>query len=648
MSTSAVPVPPSDLGIATPRSEKSNAWPWEERLDIYNRRLKGEGWDTICPQSPVKPNDSRRRKASIDAVLTPVNGVDAVNENSDHDSGSDPDDADSDNGGNRVPAGRSTRKTRLAHTDSDENAKPKERQSAPKPRLSKILKRTAKDQTPDEPERPDEAVSTRPKRSRVPRKNYSLLLPNSDLDLNGESNLAAATEGLKKSKIICFRTGPPTRLLNGVREPETKAVRSSASADSDVEVRKSPVSPDEHQAGVRKSMRGKKMAVDHLTTTRIESDVFRKKMRTPKGRKPRMLAHLDASEVDAPSVPATASVKKGKKRKRSEDRVGSTHPVERGTASPLPDPESEQPEKKKRRKQKPRHDLGFLPNGQPRKRRRRRTRQEILLDQQTPKTVTTRRRGKYQFPYLAGYTGPDPPDQETVIARQEEMERRDRAPVSSSEEEPESELDSADEGTSIHTPTKEPEQDPTDTDNSSSKAPNTDVPVSAICPPQTPCLTAAIPTEPHSTKTSFHIPDIVFFPEDLVKGRGNATLLRSAIEAEKVHERSRIADLTQQLSDVREGFIARLEAQKQEHERAIGALKASLQEERDAKTELAEKWDMRCLAADESSKKATDAMAKQLQEKDDIIKQLQTTVEENNRAAATAIAAAAAAEQKAA
>ncbi|KAL8649284.1 MAG: hypothetical protein Q9210_004487 [Variospora velana] len=361
MSTSAVPVQPSDLGIATPRSEKSNAWPWEERLDIYNRRRGGEGWDTICPNSPVKPNDSRRRKGSIDAV----------NDNSDDDSGSDQDDSDSADARTRVPAGRPTRKARLAHTDSDENAKPKKTRSAPKPRLSKKLKRSAKDQTADGSERPVEAVSTRPKRSRAPRKNYSLMPPYSDLDLNGESNLAAATQGLKKSKIICFRTGPPKKLQNGVRESETKTVRSSASADSDVEVRKSPVSPDEHQASVRKSMRGKKMADDHLTTTRMESDVFRKKMKTPKGRKPRMLAHLDASEVDTPSVPATASVKKGRKRKRSQDRVGNTHPVERVTASPLPDPESEQPEKKKRHKQKTRHDLGFLPNGKPRKRRRR-------------------------------------------------------------------------------------------------------------------------------------------------------------------------------------------------------------------------------------------------------------------------------------
>lgn len=57
MSTSAAPVQASDLGIAANRSEKSNAWSWEERLDIYSRRRDGEAWDTICPvMRPVLPD----------------------------------------------------------------------------------------------------------------------------------------------------------------------------------------------------------------------------------------------------------------------------------------------------------------------------------------------------------------------------------------------------------------------------------------------------------------------------------------------------------------------------------------------------------------------------------------------------------------
>ncbi|KAL9052553.1 MAG: hypothetical protein Q9206_004263 [Seirophora lacunosa] len=362
MSTSAAPVQASDLGIAANRSEKSNAWSWEERLDIYSRRRDGEAWDTICPvMRPVLP-DFR--------LLTYPRTTHIVPNTQWNSSIPDRDDSDSPDARSRGPASRPTRKVRRVPTDSDENTKSKKKPSALKPRLSKRLKQSAKDQIPDDSDRPDEPVSTRPKRSRAPPKNYSLLLPNSD-DLNEESDVAVAPEGLKKSRIVILGTGPPKKQQNGVREPEIKTVRSSASPDSVVEVRKSPVSPDEYQKGVRKSMRGKKMADDHLTTTRMGSDALRKKMKTPKGRKPRMLAHLDPSDVDTPSVPATASAKKGQKRKRSEDRDDSIRPVGRVTTSPVPDAESEQPEKKKRRKQKVRHDLGFLPNGQPRMRRRR-------------------------------------------------------------------------------------------------------------------------------------------------------------------------------------------------------------------------------------------------------------------------------------
>ncbi|KAL9010215.1 MAG: hypothetical protein Q9173_004833, partial [Seirophora scorigena] len=609
MSTSAGPVQASDMGIAANRSEKSNAWSWEERLDIYNRRRDGEGWDAICPVTPPVLPDFR--------LLTYRRTIHIVPNTQWNSSIHDRDDSDSADARSRGPASRPTRKVRLAHTDSDENTKPKKKQSALKPRLSKRLKQLAKDQIPDDSDRPDEPVSTRPKRSRAQPKNYSLLLPNSD-DLNGESDVAVAPGGLKKSKIVILGTGPPKKQQNGVREPEIKTVRSSASPDSVVEVRRSPVSLDEYQKGVRKSMRGKKMADDHLTTTRMGSDALRKKMKTPKGRKPRMLAHLDPSDVDTPSVPATGSAKKGQKRKRSEDRVDNIRSVGRVTTSPVPDVESEQPERKKRRKQKVRHDLGFLPNGQPRMRRRRRTRQEMELDQQSPKTVTTRQRGKYQFPYLDGYSGPDPPDIATVIARQEEMERQNRSPNSSSNEDSESALESVGDDTSIDTPTKEPDPDPIDTHIIPPNACNTEAPVLTTPLAQAPALTAAMSIEPNDIKASLRIPEIVLFPEDLAKGRENATQLRSAIEADKGQERSRleaelagekhrVADLTRQLSDVRESFTVRLKAEKQEHERAVAALQTSAEERaRNTAAQWEEKWATHIQTANEMSKKATE------------------------------------------
>ncbi|KAL8960463.1 MAG: hypothetical protein Q9193_002832, partial [Seirophora villosa] len=240
------------------------------------------------------------------------------------------------------------------------------------------------------------------------------------------------------------------------------------------------------------------------------------------------------------------------------------------------------------------------------------------LDQQSPKTVTTRQRGKYQFPYLDGYSGPDPPDMATVIARQEEMERQNRAPNSSFDEDSESALESVGDDTSIDTPTEEPDADPIDTHIKPPNACNTEAPVFTIPPAQAPPLTAAMPTEPDGIKASLRIPDLVFFPEDLVKGRENATQLRSAIEAEKGQERSRleaelagekqrVADLTRQLSDDREGFTVRLKVEKQEHERAMAALQASAEEEgRNTAAQWEEKWATHVQTADEMSKKATE------------------------------------------
>ena len=46
-----MPAPVQDADVSdagSPLQRKSNAWPTEERDDIYNRRQEGEKWDTIC------------------------------------------------------------------------------------------------------------------------------------------------------------------------------------------------------------------------------------------------------------------------------------------------------------------------------------------------------------------------------------------------------------------------------------------------------------------------------------------------------------------------------------------------------------------------------------------------------------------------
>lgn len=54
-----MPAPVQDADISdasSPPQRKSNAWPTEERDDIYTRRQQGEKWDTICLVSPPPPS----------------------------------------------------------------------------------------------------------------------------------------------------------------------------------------------------------------------------------------------------------------------------------------------------------------------------------------------------------------------------------------------------------------------------------------------------------------------------------------------------------------------------------------------------------------------------------------------------------------
>lgn len=228
----------------------------------------------------------------------------------------------------------------------------------------------------------------------------------------------------------------------------------------------------------------------------------------------------------------------------------------------------------------------------------------MLLDRQTPKTVTTRYRGKYQFPYLPGYNGPTPPDMATVLARQDELERQNGKSSSTADNDSVSSLASLsdDEGSELESPMKRPDRSVVET-NANPMPSNTQVPDSAAS------VASMVPTSvepntstaPVSSETiSMDIPDVIFFAEDLAKARENASKLRASFEAEKAsvrlasktevdserkaaeanlaQERERVTELTQQLADLREGFATRMNAEKQEHEHAITALKASLDE----------------------------------------------------------------------
>lgn len=205
-------------------------------------------------------------------------------------------------------------------------------------------------------------MSARPKRTRAPPVNYNLL-NNLDLDPTGESDIAVAPqEPERKSKIIALRTGPPKKLPVNAQDLDTKTPRRTLNADVGHEAPKTPAVHEDISI-TRKSTRGKKIADDNRPPNDDEPpNALRGELTTPRKRKRRLLAHLEAlTEATAP-VPATEPAKRSRKRKHSEDGVDQDREMT----------ESEQPEKKRRRaKEKIREDLGLLPNGQPRKRRRR-------------------------------------------------------------------------------------------------------------------------------------------------------------------------------------------------------------------------------------------------------------------------------------
>ncbi|KAL8904132.1 MAG: hypothetical protein Q9207_003483 [Kuettlingeria erythrocarpa] len=551
-------------------------------------------------KTPSKSNQGRRKPAAK-ASAPAANGVDGADDRSEDESSSGQAEAESEDVNTGIEKRKSARKGRPRRAHSEESVKPRRRKSAPQPRLSERLKRSAKDQSADESDESEEPVSMRPRRSRAPPINYSLL-QNLDFDQYGVSDSGVGPdEPKRKSKIVALRTGPPKKQLLSPRNVDAKTPRRKASVGDDTTAKKTPFTED--VSATRKSTRGKKTADGDLADDEGRPNLFRGELGTPRRkRRRRLLAHQDQSGNETSPAVVTKSVSKRGKRKRSEDGTGKTDGEAAGANAPAGAGESPQPEKK-RRKSKIREDLGFLPNGQPRKRRRR-----------GPKNVTTRNRANYQFPYLAGYNGPSPPDMATVLARQDELERQNGKSHSTASDDSESSLASLsddDERSELESPTKRSDGGVVVTNAKQPIPPHNPAPVSATSvAPMMPTRTvgANTLTVPVNRETvTMDIPDVVFFAEDIAKARENAAKLRESFEAEKAsvrlasqaevdserkaveanlaQEKERVTELTQQLADLREGFTTRMNAEKQEHERAFKALEASSGEKKATSTE---------------------------------------------------------------
>ncbi|KAL8877730.1 MAG: hypothetical protein Q9198_004307 [Flavoplaca austrocitrina] len=231
-----MPAPVQDADVSdagSPLQRKSNAWPTEERDDIYNRRQEGEKWDTICLDYPHRskpamqqqysntPTKGRgRRKGKTPALTSPT----AMSGKKGSKRRISPEDADqSDVDVDDESAASAPRKSvggydGAPETDND-SENPKEPDSARKQRLRRRLQQTSGNE--DEDEQP---VPTRPKRKRASGVNYNLL-QNSGFDMEDQADNPAdeSTQPnvpLRKSKIIALKMGiPKTPVDNRARKP---------------------------------------------------------------------------------------------------------------------------------------------------------------------------------------------------------------------------------------------------------------------------------------------------------------------------------------------------------------------------------------------------------------------------------------------
>ncbi|KAL8936461.1 MAG: hypothetical protein Q9216_004912 [Gyalolechia sp. 2 TL-2023] len=578
----STPLQASARDAASSQSEKSNAWTMTEREAIFHRRQGGESWETIrpsypnrskhamqqqysimkkqaLPKTPTKPNRIPR-KASTHNFLHDVDGVDRHSKHK-YSFGLDGADSGVEMGGEES---KSTGKARVRRANSEESVGPKRPNSAVPQRVSKRVKHNTKDEPDSEHGVSEEPVSARPKRTAASGVNYNLLLHNNYFEENQETGTTVAEEEAEEepkrmSKIVKLRTKPAKTQLGILMEKAKMKNRRTASVDNGHGAPKTPVEK-EVTSTQRKSARVKKLANESPANGDAQSDDPADQMTTPRKRKPRILAHLDVVDQDVNPASANDSPTRSSKRKRSGGATDTTRSEPAVADGLVRDEESEQPETKKRRgKQKIKEDLGFLPNGQPRQRRRRRTRQEMLLDQQTPKTVTTRRRGKYHFPYLDGYSGPAPPDMATITARQDELERQNSASNHTSDHDTALSTVSFDEDSSLES-SPEPDPKPINVDVNPSLSPVPDKRLSVDVVEQPAVIARADLVVSDHPDTSLGIPEMIFFPEDLAKGRENALKLRASHQAEKnaqltssqaalAQQSQRVAGLQQELAE---------------------------------------------------------------------------------------------------
>ncbi|KAL8627372.1 hypothetical protein Q9189_006927 [Teloschistes chrysophthalmus] len=543
----------SDKDASSAHSERSNFWTLEQKDEIYNRRQndheEASSTDTDTAKKTSVKSSSRGRKlkgdtspaARLSGKHKPMREKPSAIEDSSDD--------DSDESNSEAEEPTPTKTAQSPSEESDHSETPRKTRSAQEHRSSKRSTRNAEVDADEESPKPETPTSTRPRRARASGKNYTMLAKPEDFEESADEPVVVDSSNLplkspKKSKIVALRTGVPKKATPDARSP--KVVKNLKNKTNEVrtlsprKTRKAVSMNHEHEAA--SSVASHEETSSKRMSTRLmqaneghpaPSDDLVDQLRKFSGSGKRRRHAPSKLHLEQELLSKASSAKTSRKRELSEAEASETLRTPGSAASE--DDESKEP---RRRIAKPKEHLGFLPNGQPRKRRKRRTREQIEIDEANGiDHAAYRKRNRYSFPYLEGYVGPDPPDEATILARQEEHERQNPTRASTSEPESSSSLDSIDEDEeTLETPApdEEPKVDSTAMEVDEATSPDKDdQPASEVTKPQETTTVAVQSTLGSAPESLDGLGEMLFLPEDLAKGRENAAKFRAALEEEK-------------------------------------------------------------------------------------------------------------------
>lgn len=339
--------------------------------------------DTDIAKRPSVKTSRRGRTATGDTSSTKINGNHDVLKDKpsaiEDSSGDDQDEADSE-----AEEPTPTKAVQPLSDESDQSAEPRKTRPAQKARSSKRLTRNAEVEADEESPGPGTPPSTRPRRARASGKNYNMLAKPEDFEESAdEPRVVDPLKSPKKSRIVALRVAAgvpkkatpdarspraknPKNMIPEIQTPPPRKTRRAASANNDHEAA-STVASNEEISPKRMSTRLKEANEGNPAPDEDLVDQLRRNSGPGKRRR-----HVPSKlNLEQELLSKAPSAKTSRKRKLSEAEASETLATPATADSAAQTTDDDEKQEPRRRVAKHKEHLGFLPNGQPRKRRRR-------------------------------------------------------------------------------------------------------------------------------------------------------------------------------------------------------------------------------------------------------------------------------------